>query len=141
MGLGNNFFFSFKYFKTDRYVFAHDPHKLCKAGDVVLVKELPEKLTRQVTHSIENIVFKYGDIVDPITGKNCVVGKYRDQIEAANQLYGKADSAFDYKKAPPRGRLEGTRDFTHQETYIKWHEDGKDQPFAVWKTVVKLQRI
>lgn len=97
----------------------------------MLVKELPEKLTRQITHSIEKVVFKYGDIVDPITGKNVVVSKYRDQIAAANELFGKSDSGFDYEKAPPRGRLEGTRDFTHQETYIKWHEDGKDQPFAV----------
>jgi small subunit ribosomal protein S17 len=60
-----------------------------------------------------------------------VVGKFRDQIEAANQLYGKSKTAYDYEKAPARGRLEGTRDFTHGETYIKYHEDGKDQPFAV----------
>jgi len=119
------------YFKKDSYIFAHDPNKLCKSGDVVLVKELPQKLTRQITHSVERVVFNYGDVVDPITGKNVVVGKYREQIDAANETFGKSDSAFDYDKAPPRGRLEGTRDFTHQETYIKWQEDGKDQPFAV----------
>lgn len=98
---------------------------------IVLVKELPEKLTRQITHSIEKVVFQYGDITDPISGKKVVVGLYRDQINAANETFGKSDSAFDYDKAPPRGRLEGTRDFSHQETYIKWNEDGKDQPFAV----------
>ncbi len=95
------------------------------------MKELPEKLTRQITHSIEKVVFKYGDIVDPLTNKSVVVGQYRDQINVANETFGKSKTAFDYDKAPPRGRLEGTRDFTHQETYIKWNEDGKDQPFAV----------
>lgn len=112
-------------------MFAHDPSQLCKVGDIVLVKELPEKLSRLVTHSLEEVVFKFGDITDPITGKKVVVGQYRDQIDEANRTFGKAESAFDYDKAPPRGRLEGKRDFTHQETYIKWHEDGKDQPFAV----------
>lgn len=120
-----------QYFKTDSYVFAHDPDKRCKPGDIVLVKELPQKFTRLITHSIEEIVFPYGDITDPLTGKKVVVGKYRDQIEEANKLFGKSKSGFAYDKAPPRGRLEGTRDFTDAETYIKWHEDGKDQPFAV----------
>lgn len=96
-----------------------------------MIKELPEKLTRLITHSIEEIVFKYGDITDPITGKKVVAGKYRDEIDAADQIYGKSRDAFDYSKAPARGRLEGTRDFTQQETYIKWHDDGKDQPFSV----------
>lgn len=88
-------------------------------------------MTRQITHSIEKVVFQYGDITDPISGKKVVVGQYRDQINTANETFGKSDSAFDYDKAPPRGRLEGTRDFSNQETYIKWNEDGKDQPFAV----------
>lgn len=109
----------------------HDPTKKCKTGDVVLIKELPQKLTRLITHSLEEIVYPLGDVTDPITGKKVTVGKYRDDVEDANRLYGKSAQAFDYDKAPPRGRLEGTRDFTHGETYIKYHEDGKDQPFAV----------
>uniref|UniRef100_A0A182PHD1 28S ribosomal protein S17, mitochondrial n=1 Tax=Anopheles epiroticus TaxID=199890 RepID=A0A182PHD1_9DIPT len=119
------------YFKKDEFYFAYDPDKRCKTGDIVLIKELPERLTRLISHSIEEIVYPLGDITDPITGKKVVVGKYREDIEEANRLFGKSQDAFDYSKAPPRGRLEGTRDFTHGETYIKYHEDGKDQPFAV----------
>ncbi|XP_062542759.1 small ribosomal subunit protein uS17m [Armigeres subalbatus] len=119
------------YFKKDEFYFVHDPTKKCKTGDVVLIKELPQKLTRLITHSLEEIVYPLGDVTDPITGKKVTVGKYRDDVEDANRLYGKSAQAFDYDKAPPRGRLEGTRDFTHGETYIKYHEDGKDQPFAV----------
>lgn len=95
------------------------------------VKELPERLTIQITHAIEKVVFKFGDIQDPISGKNVVVNQYRDDMDATSEAYGRSETGFDYDKAPPRGRLEGIRDFSHQETYIKWSEDGKDQPFAV----------
>ena len=77
------------------------------------------------------IVYQLGDVTDPITGKKCVVGKYRDQINEANELFGKSANAFDYEKAPARGSLEGTQDFSHGETYIKYHDDGTDQKFAV----------
>ncbi|XP_022223843.1 28S ribosomal protein S17, mitochondrial [Drosophila obscura] len=119
------------YFKKDDFFFAHDPQKVCKTGDVVLIRELNERMTRLITHAVEKVVYPLGDITDPITGKKVVVGKYREDIEMANELFGKSDKSFDYAKAPPRGRLEGTKDFTHGETYIKYHEDGKDQPFAV----------
>jgi small subunit ribosomal protein S17 len=104
---------------------------LCKSGDVVLIKELQKKLTTLISHSVEEIVFPLGDVTDPITGKKCVVGKYREQIEEANQLYGKKETAFDYDKAPPRGSLEGKQDFSHGTTYLKYHEGEEEQPFGV----------
>ncbi|XP_067630483.1 small ribosomal subunit protein uS17m [Eurosta solidaginis] len=119
------------YFDKYEFLFAHDPEKVCKTGDIVLISELPQRLTRLITHKVEKVVYPLGDITDPLTGKKVVVGKYRDDIEEANILYGKSEKSFDYDSAPPRGRLEGTRDFTHGETYIKYHDDGKDQPFAV----------
>lgn len=87
-------------------------------------------MTKLITHSIEEIVFPLGDVVDPITGKKCVVGKYREQIEEANKLFGKRSSGFDYENAPQRGQQEGKKDFSHGPVYIKWHDDGSDQPFA-----------
>lgn len=92
---------------------------------------MPQKLTKLITHSVQEIVYPLGDVTDPITDKKVVVGKYRDDIEETNKLFGKSENAFDYAKAPSRGRLEGTKDFSHGETYIKYHDDGKDQPFAV----------
>ncbi len=68
------------------------------------------------------IVYTFGDITDPITGKKVVVGKYRyvifiylftlcflflhniltfmfsDEIEARNELFGKNSSGFDYSR-------------------------------------------
>jgi small subunit ribosomal protein S17 len=96
----------------------------------VLIKEMPQKLTKLITHDIAEIVYPLGDVTDPITGKKVVVGKYRDQIEEANRLFGKSPNAFDYDKAPPRGRLEGTKDFSHGPVYMRWKRDAEDEPFA-----------
>lgn len=41
-------------------------------------------------------------------------------------LYGKKESAFDYSKAPPRGRLENIRDFSHKKMYLKYYDDPND---------------
>lgn len=96
----------------------------------MLVKELPKRLTTLITHEVSKVVYPLGDVTDPITGKKVVVGKYRDEIEEKNRLFGKSPNAFDYDEAPPRGRLEGTKDLTDKEIYIKYHDDGKKDPYA-----------
>lgn len=77
------------------------------------------------------IVYPLGDITDPLTGKKCVVGKFRDDIEEVNKIYGKLENSFDYDKAPQRGWQEDKKDFTHAEVYKKYHEFPHDQPYAV----------
>jgi len=120
------------YFRENDFVYANDPKKLCKVGDVILIKMLPEKLTRLITHEVVEVVYPLGDVVDPVTGKKVVASRYRQDIEDEEKLYGKKDSAFDYSKAPRRGRLEGIRDFTHKKMYLKYYEDSNDpQPDAV----------
>ncbi|GJQ71379.1 mRpS17 [Trypoxylus dichotomus] len=119
------------YFRKDDYIFAHDPEKKCKTGDIALLELLPQRVTRLITHKIKEIVFPLGDVTCPFTQKKVVAGKFREHVEAVNEIYGKHDSAFDYEKAPERGWLEDKKDFTHVETYIKYHESGEDQPHAV----------
>ncbi|XP_033211442.1 28S ribosomal protein S17, mitochondrial [Belonocnema kinseyi] len=114
------------YFREFEFVYAHDPKKLCKTGDTVLVKALPQKLTRLITHEVIEIVYPLGDIVDPITGKKVVAGKYREDLETARRLYGATESGFDYEKAPPRGSMEGKRDFTHRPHEVKFYEGQLD---------------
>lgn len=96
----------------------------------MLIKRLPQKFDTLVTHEVDKVVYPLGDITCPLTGKKVVVGKYRDQIEETNQMFGKSPQAFDYDKAPPRGRFEGTRDKTDRPVYIKYHDDGKEHPYA-----------
>jgi len=57
---------------------------------------------------------------------------FRDEIEEANKLYGESEGRFKYDTAPKRGWQEDKKDFTHRETYIKYHVfDNDDQPYAV----------
>lgn len=89
-------------------------------------------MTRLITHKVKEVIYPLGDVVDPLTNKKVVAGKYRDQIEAVNQVFGKAESAFDYDSAPARGWQEDKKDFTHVETYVKYHEyEDDDQPYSV----------
>ncbi|CAB0017014.1 unnamed protein product [Nesidiocoris tenuis] len=119
------------YFRKNVDVYAHDPGKKCKSGDVVLIQELPQKLSRLVSHKILEIVYPMGDVTDPLTGKKVVMSEFREDIVEKNRLYEGGENSFDYEKAPPRGRLEGVRDFTDKETYRKFQETGKPQPYGV----------
>lgn len=76
-------------------------------------------------------MYPLGDVTDPITGKKVVVGSFRDHIENVSKAYGEKKTAFKYEKAPKRGWQENKKDFTHVETYIKYHEDGSNDPTAV----------
>lgn len=119
------------YFKKSEKVYAYDPYKICKTGDIVLIEELPQKMSKLITHKVKEVVFPLGDIVDPISGKQVVASSFRDDIVDSNKLYGEESSAFNYEEAPPRGWQEGKRDFSDKETYYKYHEDGSDQPYAL----------
>jgi small subunit ribosomal protein S17 len=65
------------YFGEFEYYYAHDPEKICKTGDMVLIQHLPQKLTRLITHKVLEVVYPCGDVTDPITGKKVVVSRYR----------------------------------------------------------------
>ncbi|XP_075215634.1 mitochondrial ribosomal protein S17 [Lycorma delicatula] len=118
------------YFPESTVLYAHDPQKLCKTGDVVLIEELKEKFSREVTHKVLEVVYPCGDITDPITGKKLSGGKYRDEEEEISEMYGKHPNSFDYKSAPPRGWQEDKKDFTHVDTYTKYNASD-DSPYAV----------
>lgn len=45
-------FIIFQYFSKYEFIYAHDPEKLCKTGDTVLIQNLPKKLTRVITHKV-----------------------------------------------------------------------------------------
>ncbi|KAK7083971.1 37S ribosomal protein S17 mitochondrial [Halocaridina rubra] len=113
------------YFPEFESHFAHDPEHKCKVGDIVLIQELPEKITKDITHSILKIVYPFGDVTDPISGKKVIKGVYRDCAGYRKELFGVAEDGsggFQYDKAPDRGWQENKKDFTHKEGYMKWHE-------------------
>ncbi|CAG9795607.1 unnamed protein product [Diatraea saccharalis] len=119
------------YFKKDEFYYCHDPDKKCQTGDIVLIESLPQKLTKLITHQIKEVVYPFGDITDPVTGKKVAKERYREDIEKEAEIYGKLDSTFDYSKAPPRGWQEGKKDFTSKPTYTKYHVFDKNDPYAI----------
>lgn len=52
--------------------YAYDPQKLCKTGDMILIKRLPNVIKRVLTHEVLEVVYPLGDVVDPVTGEKCV---------------------------------------------------------------------
>lgn len=121
----------YMYFKKLESVYAYDPDKICKSGDIVLIQKLPQKMSKLITHKVLKVVYPLGDVVDPISGKKVAGFNFRDDICDVTEMYGKNPNAFDYEKAPPRGWQEGKKDFSDKETYYKYQEDGTDQPYAL----------
>ncbi|XP_071824069.1 small ribosomal subunit protein uS17m-like [Apostichopus japonicus] len=70
-----------QYFPNKSKVFAFDPKKVTKVGDIVLVKELEAKRTAFITHKIEKIIYSVGNVRDPITGRRCDSKSYWDEDE------------------------------------------------------------
>ncbi|KAJ7996132.1 hypothetical protein DPEC_G00233900 [Dallia pectoralis] len=58
-----------KYYNKRKTYFAHDALQLCTVGDIVLLKALPERRTKHVKHELAEIVYKVGNVVDPLTGR------------------------------------------------------------------------
>ncbi|XP_076245043.1 mitochondrial ribosomal protein S17 [Calliopsis andreniformis] len=121
------------YFRKHDFFYADDPEKRCKTGDIVLIQNLPEKLTRVITHKVVDVIYPLGDITDPITGKKVVAGKYREHISKDVELLGELESTFKYSEAPPRGKTRGVRDFSDKEIYVKYndHPDVEPDPHSV----------
>lgn len=97
----------------------------------MLIKELPHKLTKLITHEVIEIVYPFGDITDPVTGKKVAKERYREDIEKQSEIYGKLDTRFDYTKAPPRGWQDGKKDFTSKPTYTKYHVFDENDPYSI----------
>ena len=86
---------------------------------------------KDLTHEIIEVIYKMGDVVDPLKKEPVVGDRYRSEIERTAELYGKSNSDFDYAQAPKRGWQKDKRDFTHRRTYKKWHRFQNKDPYAI----------
>ena len=68
--------FSPQYFNKRKTYFAHDALQQCTVGDIVLLKALPVPRTKHVKHELAEIIFKVGQVIDPVTGKPCAGTTY-----------------------------------------------------------------
>uniref|UniRef100_A0A671PLL7 Mitochondrial ribosomal protein S17 n=1 Tax=Sinocyclocheilus anshuiensis TaxID=1608454 RepID=A0A671PLL7_9TELE len=77
--------FLYKYYNKRKTYFAHDPLEQCTVGDVVLLKALPEKRSKHVNHELAEIVYKVGQVVDPLTGKRVAGTQYLEPLTESTE--------------------------------------------------------
>jgi len=121
------------YFKKTETFLAQDKEKTCKTGDMVIIRGLEEeeKKFADITHAVQEMVFQLGDVRDPISGEMVVGPDYRRELQETAASYGAQGGNFVYEAAPPRGRLEGARDFTDRPTYRRWHTFETTDPYSI----------
>ncbi|XP_043221868.1 28S ribosomal protein S17, mitochondrial-like [Amphibalanus amphitrite] len=117
------------FFPENTTLDVRDPQHQCRAGDTVLIEQMPDDALGKVKFQLLKTVYRYGDNRDPITGKLVMGTEYREHVDLEAQLAGKDGGVtFDYESAPPRGWQEGKKDWSHREPEVKWHDDGKWEP-------------
>uniref|UniRef100_A0A224Z4N3 Small subunit ribosomal protein S17 n=1 Tax=Rhipicephalus zambeziensis TaxID=60191 RepID=A0A224Z4N3_9ACAR len=85
-------------FELDTFLMAHykkrteyevlDANEECEPGDWVLVKELPERLSLRIAHKVEKIVYKDGNMIDPLTGQKCFFTDFVKDVDKESELFG-----------------------------------------------------
>ncbi|XP_059081469.1 uncharacterized protein LOC131879226 isoform X2 [Tigriopus californicus] len=119
------------HFKHEEQVLAHDSTNLdLKVGDTLLLKKMSQPFLPSVQFEVIRLIQKFGDAQDPLTGDAVTAEDYRSHEHAVAEVYG-GSGPFDYAQAPPRGRLEGTKDFTDKVTYYRWHKFGKKDDYSL----------
>lgn len=53
-------------------------------GDIVLIRQLGIPKGHSITHQVEEVIYKNGAVVDPLTGKLCHNIDYSDQAANPN---------------------------------------------------------
>ncbi|KAK7130780.1 hypothetical protein R3I94_016053 [Phoxinus phoxinus] len=74
-----------KYYNKRKTYFAHDALEQCTIGDVVLLKALPEKRSKHVKHELSEVVFKVGQVVDPLTGMRVAGKQYLEPLAESTE--------------------------------------------------------
>jgi small subunit ribosomal protein S17 len=77
-----------QHFRESDEFLAHDPDEKCKPDDWVLIKELDESLSLKVKHALVKVVYKSGNIIDPLTGKKVIGMHYEEDIARQGELFG-----------------------------------------------------
>jgi small subunit ribosomal protein S17 len=71
----------------------------CKPGDWCLVRELPQRVSLDVKHQVEKVVYKSGQIVDPMTGQQSYGYLYKDDYERLRRQNQQLDEIINGPKA------------------------------------------
>ncbi|VDK18787.1 unnamed protein product [Anisakis simplex] len=96
-----------KYFARPFDYWALDADSKTNLGDVVLIHRIDrtQRPTTVVMHQVERIVFKYGNIIDPITKKRVIQDEFSDEIELKQRLVREDALLFEERRAIQKERL------------------------------------
>lgn len=75
------------HFREPDPLLVHDPEEKCKPGDWILIREMPQRLSLQVNHRVEKIVYSAGKVIDPITGKQALGYEYVEHVNKQGKLF------------------------------------------------------
>uniref|UniRef100_A0A0N5CEF8 Nucleic acid-binding protein n=1 Tax=Strongyloides papillosus TaxID=174720 RepID=A0A0N5CEF8_STREA len=78
-----------KYHVKSYDYWAVDTGNKVKIGDSILIKTLSKEIEKpsiDINHQVDRIVFKFGNVVDPVTGKRVIERKFVDEIELEQKL-------------------------------------------------------
>lgn len=114
-----------RFYRHETDLLAFDPESTAKSGDTVVLTKMQKAEAKDIIFELKRVVFKCGDVVDPISGEPVRADKYRSDLTHKKEKIGRREDAvsqaYEYEKAPARGRLEGSRDFSDKATYYRWN--------------------
>ncbi|KAL3859714.1 hypothetical protein ACJMK2_009918 [Sinanodonta woodiana] len=73
------------YFAESRHYWAETKGLKCDAGDIVLIKAMNKETYPQTTFEIVDVIFKEGEVIDPITGRRCRGRHFIDETKRAEE--------------------------------------------------------
>uniref|UniRef100_A0AC34RHA2 Ribosomal protein S17 n=1 Tax=Panagrolaimus sp. JU765 TaxID=591449 RepID=A0AC34RHA2_9BILA len=78
-----------KYFAESKDYWALDSKSVSQVGDHVLIRiaEQAERPTSSVMHNVDRVIFKFGNLIDPITKKRVLNGlQFEDELVSKANL-------------------------------------------------------
>ncbi|KAH9362409.1 hypothetical protein HPB48_020181 [Haemaphysalis longicornis] len=76
-------------------------HILC----LLTMQELPERLSLRIAHKVEKIVFKNGNIIDPLTGQKCIFTEFVKDVDQQSEVFGLSPPYKAFPAAPEVKKL------------------------------------
>lgn len=74
------------YFREQESIYALDEGNICASGDWVLLRKQASPIDEGVNHKVEKLVYKYGEWIDPLTGRRSLGIHYDDEMRRLEEI-------------------------------------------------------
>ena len=76
------------YFRESEQFLVDDNGLNCSPGDWLLIRKLDQPLSLRINHKVEKLVYKAGNVIDPLTGKKSLGYQYDSDAKRHSNLFG-----------------------------------------------------